>query len=107
MGLGGAGGSFTFPTDVTGVLANVTIVQESGPSGGFVTLYPGDVAAVPNASTLNPSTAIAFNGWGMGIPTSGPNAARRARRPAGHAVWRHRRAAGGVRPAEPQMADDL
>src|SRR5205823_6442444 len=65
-------GDFTFPSDVSGLLAHVTIVQGAA-SGGFVTLFPGDLAAAPNASTVNPSAPIAFNTWAMGIPTSGPN----------------------------------
>src|SRR5204862_3440326 len=62
-----------FPGDVTGILAHVTIVQPQG-SGGFVTLFPGDAAAPPNASTVNPSTPIAFNAWVSGIPASGTGA---------------------------------
>src|SRR5204862_338446 len=63
--------SFAFPGDVTGVLVNVTIVQ-AAPSGGFVTVFPGDVldANRPNASTVNPSTTIAFNFWATGVGTA-------------------------------------
>src|SRR5439155_563112 len=64
---------FTFPGDVTGLLVNVTIVGP-GPSGGFVTLFPGDLPSPPNASTVNPATAIAHNFWATGVPTSGPSA---------------------------------
>src|SRR5205823_1987607 len=34
----------------------------------------GDATAVPNASTVNPSTPIAFNAWASGIPASGSGA---------------------------------
>src|SRR5262249_53334577 len=59
----------TFPGDVKGILANVTIVQPT-PSGGFVTAFPGDVADAdrPNASTVNPATAVAASFWGNGLP---------------------------------------
>src|SRR5262249_43541117 len=63
-------GSTQFPSDLAGLLLNVTIAQD-GPSGGFLTVYPGDVTAPPNASTVNPSTAIAHNFWAVGVPTSG------------------------------------
>ncbi len=64
------GGAYTVPTDVSGVVINVTIVGGSG--GGFVTVFPGDVpdANRPNASTLNPVTPIAFNLWTTGLPRS-------------------------------------
>src|SRR5262249_38942091 len=43
-------------------------------------LFPGDVPDQnrPNASTVNPSTAIAFNTWATGIPTSGGSAGQLA-----------------------------
>src|SRR5262249_23232286 len=65
-------GAVTFPGDLSGVLAHVTIVQPAA-SGGFVTLYPGDVpdASRPNASTVNPSTPIAYNTGATGTPVSG------------------------------------
>src|SRR5207248_727028 len=53
---------FSFPSDVTGVLVNVTIVQAQA-SGGFATVFPGDVQTPPNASTVNPSAPIAHNFW--------------------------------------------
>ena len=40
-------------------------------------------------------------------PTNAPTPARSAGSNARHALWRHRRAAGLVCPAEPQVADDL
>src|SRR5262249_3284628 len=56
-------------------LLNVTVVQNGG-SGGFVTVYPGDVASPPNASTVNPSTGLDFNFWatGVGAASAGQNA---------------------------------
>src|SRR5262249_60943346 len=60
------------PSDVSGLLAHVTIVQPQA-SGGYVILIPGDVPT-PNASTVNPATAVAFNAWVTGVPTSGTNA---------------------------------
>src|SRR5262249_55500712 len=61
---GTGGGTFSFPRNITGVLVNVTIIGP-GPSGGFVTVFPGGIpdAQRPNASTLNPATALAFNFW--------------------------------------------
>src|SRR5262249_12107122 len=64
---------FRFPDDVSGVLVNVTIVQE-GASGGYVTVYAGDLTSPPNASTVNRSTPIAHNFWATGIPQRGPYA---------------------------------
>src|SRR5262249_15178626 len=55
-------GDVTIPPDVKGVLVNVTVVQD-GPSGGYVTLFSGDLTLPPNASTVNPSTAIASSFW--------------------------------------------
>lgn len=60
-------GTVTLPSDVTGVLVNLTIVQPAA-SGGFVTLFPADLAAPPNASTVNPSTGIAASFWATGLP---------------------------------------
>src|SRR5262249_47860380 len=63
--------TLTLPPDVKGIMANVTIVQ-GGPSGGFLTAFPGDVpdAGRPNASTVNPATAIAASFWANGIPVA-------------------------------------
>lgn len=63
-------GSFTFPNDIKGVLINVTVV--GGPSGGFVTAFPGDIADAnrPNTSTVNPSTAVAASFWANYLPVS-------------------------------------
>src|SRR5205823_6745477 len=66
LGLGAGAGTFTFPNDVTMLLLNVTIVQNGG-SGGFVTVYPGDVSSPPNASTVNPSTGLDVNFWATGV----------------------------------------
>src|SRR5262249_37292722 len=60
-----------------GLLANVTIVGP-GPSGGFVTAFPGDLPAPPNASTVNPSTAVAASCWGNGLPIAGADAGTEA-----------------------------
>src|SRR5262249_48719738 len=52
------------PADATGVLLNVTIVSPpGGPTGGYVTVFPGGDPSAPLASTLNPVTPIAFNSW--------------------------------------------
>src|SRR5262249_46338201 len=60
------------PPDATGVLLNVTSVQDSG-SGGYLVVFPGQGSA-PNASTLNPIDPLAFNCWGTGVaPAGGPN----------------------------------
>jgi hypothetical protein len=65
-------GTFTFPSDTYGVLANVTIVQPSA-SGGFVTVCPGDVtdANRPLASTVDPSAPVAFDSTVVAIAPSG------------------------------------
>jgi len=53
-------GQFGIPSDARAIIGNLTIVQ-GGPSGGFVTIYPGDVGTAPNASNINPSAAILAN----------------------------------------------
>jgi len=64
------GGTVPIPSNATGLLMNVTI-QKGAPSGGYVTVYPGDAAIPPNpVSTVNPSTAIAGNLWVSRIPTN-------------------------------------
>ena len=72
-------GTFTFPTTY-GIIANVTLCA-GGPScpgpgsGGFVTVFPGNVADIdrPNASTVNPSTPIAHDVAAVAIaPTGAP-----------------------------------
>src|SRR5207244_3815776 len=61
-----------FPADVTGLLLNVTIVSPGANiGGGYVTVFPGDAAVAPNASTVNPSTVIANNFWSVGVPRTG------------------------------------
>jgi len=60
-------GTLSVPGDVKGALVNVTLSQ-AGPSGGYVTLYPG-AGTAPNASTVNPATSIAASFWWTGIPT--------------------------------------
>jgi hypothetical protein len=70
---GGFGAAEFFPNDVAGILAHVTTVQGAG-SGGYVTIFPGDQPAPPNASTVNPSTPIAFNSFATAIPTTGEGA---------------------------------
>src|SRR5207249_2541460 len=69
-------GTFQFPADVSGILANVTIVGSAG--GGFVTVFPGyvDDASRPRASTVNPSTPIAHNFTAVAItPVGSPPSA--------------------------------
>jgi hypothetical protein len=52
------------PAGATGVLLDATIISPPGGStGGFVTVFPGDAANPPLASTLNPVTPVAFNFW--------------------------------------------
>jgi hypothetical protein len=57
----GGSGSFSFPTDVSGILCDVTVIGAGG--GGYVTVFSGNVpdAEKPLASTVNPSTPIAHN----------------------------------------------
>src|SRR5262249_25822175 len=70
-------GGTTIPADASGLLLNVTIVQDA-PSGGFVTVFSGDQPGPPHASTVNPATAVAFNFWQTGIPPRGPSAGQLA-----------------------------
>src|SRR5262249_5424262 len=63
---------FAFPSDVSGIIAHVTIAQPSA-GGGYVVVFPRDQSA-PNASTVNPSSPISFNSWATGIPTTGSSA---------------------------------
>lgn len=63
--------TFTAPVDISGVLCNLTTV--GGPGGGFVTLFPGNIADAnrPLASTLNPVTSPAFNFAACAISPTG------------------------------------
>src|SRR5205823_6511295 len=70
-------GGVTFPPDTIGIVAHVTLSQDQ-PSGGYVTLFPGDARSAPIASTVNPVTPVAASLWANGIPTSGSNAGTEA-----------------------------
>src|SRR5207248_339796 len=55
---------FTFPSDLTGLLMNVTIVRgQYAGAGGWLVVYPNDGGPAPFAATVNPQTEIAGNGW--------------------------------------------
>lgn len=64
------GNVVTFPSDVKGALMNVTIVQPA-PSGGFLTIFPGDASPAGLAATVNPSLKIAGSWWASGVPVVG------------------------------------
>lgn len=73
FGSAAQGNLITFPSQVSGLLVNVTVIQGTG-SGGFITVFPAGSNALtprPNASTVNPSTPISANFWATGVPQNG------------------------------------
>ncbi len=84
FGIGGRTFAGTLiPSDVTGILANVTVVpvpgrslQSSEPGNAYVTVYAGNIPGVPTAFTvpLNDDIPISFNFTAVSLPTSGPDA---------------------------------